>query len=99
MPKVTLKHTAERFKRIKARKRVRNLMRELVRQVKKAKAAKKAKNANVQAKSVNMTSFTDATKTYTVTAHSCTCPDFKFRRKARGESCKHMRAFAQNASN
>jgi rubrerythrin len=30
--------------------------------------------------------------TYTVTPDSCTCPDFRFRRKDKGEKCKHMKA-------
>ena len=36
-------------------------------------------------------SFTDPTKKYYVTATACSCPDFQFRRKARGQKCKHMR--------
>ena len=36
-------------------------------------------------------SFTDPTKKYYVTATACSCPDFRFRRKARGQKCKHMR--------
>ena len=37
-------------------------------------------------------SFTDPVKIYEVTATSCTCPDFLYRRKSRGEKCKHMKA-------
>jgi predicted nucleic acid-binding Zn finger protein len=92
MPKAKTRTVDDRFKRIKARKSMHNLVRKLLRLVKKTKASPKAK-------SVKMTSFTDATKIYTVSTHSCTCPDYKFRRQARGESCKHMRAFVQNASN
>lgn len=91
MPKAKTKPIDDRFKRIKARKSMHNLVRKWLRRVKKAEAVAKTKY-------VKMTSFTDATKTYTVSAHSCTCPDYKFRRRARGESCKHMRAFTQNAS-
>lgn len=40
---------------------------------------------------VAMKSFSDPTKTYWVTTTSCTCPDYKFRRRAKGQSCKHMR--------
>jgi predicted nucleic acid-binding Zn finger protein len=43
---------------------------------------------------VRMQSFT-SDKTYIVTVKSCTCPDYKFRRRARGESCKHMRALCK----
>lgn len=91
MPKCVTKSVDARFKRIKASKSVHNLVRKWIRRVKKSKAVAKPK-------SVQMTSFTNATKTYTVTARSCTCPDYKFRRRARGESCKHMRVFVQNAS-
>ena len=91
MPKAKTRTVDERFKRIKARKSMHNLVRKWLRRAKKAKAVAKQKP-------VKMTSFTDATKTYTVSAHSCTCPDYKFRRSARGELCKHMRAFVQNAS-
>lgn len=91
MPKAKSKTADARFKRVKVYKSTHNLVLKLLRRVKKAKESPKAK-------SVKMASFTDATKTYTVSAHSCTCPDYKFRRRARGESCKHMRAFVQNAS-
>ena len=28
---------------------------------------------------------------YLVTDSTCTCPDFQYRRRARGEACKHMK--------
>ena len=37
-----------------------------------------------------MTSFTNSNISYIVTKKSCTCKDFIFRRKAKGEACKHM---------
>jgi len=53
------------------------------------------KMARVLAKATATTktvqSFTDPTKKYYVTATACSCPDFRFRRKARGQKCKHMR--------
>ena len=91
MPKAKTRTVDDRFKRMKARKSMHNLVRKCIIWAKKAKAVAKPK-------SVKMASFTDATKTYTVSAHSCTCPDYKFRRRARGELCKHMRAFVHNAS-
>ena len=54
------------------------------------KAHLKAKQA-LKCIPVAMKSFSDPTKTYWVTTTSCTCPDYKFRRRAKGQSCKHMR--------
>ena len=43
------------------------------------------------AKNRTMVSFTNPEKHYTVSLTSCTCPDYKFRRRSRGDICKHMK--------
>ena len=56
--------------------------------------AMKAKRAWIKAKCVEkrkMASFSKPGLSYTVTKHSCTCPDFKFRRRPKGQACKHMK--------
>ena len=46
---------------------------------------------NSVGRTIQMKSFSNPGKTYIVSNKLCTCPDFKYRRRARGESCKHMR--------
>ena len=55
--------------------------------------AKRANNKNKIRSKRQMRSFSNPEKTYTVTSESCTCPDFRFRRRMRGELCKHIRKF------
>jgi len=54
-----------------------------------SKAARKAARKARTEKKIH--SFTNPKKSYIVTTNSCTCNDYYFRRKSRGETCKHMR--------
>ena len=80
----------------KRAKKFRKLVKKLLEAQKAAKAASK-KVIDNKPKTKVMTSFSDPSKTYVVSATSCTCPDYKYRRQHRGESCKHMRAFISDA--
>ena len=53
------------------------------------KAARKAARKARTEKKIH--SFTNPKKSYIVTTNSCTCNDYYFRRRSRGETCKHMR--------
>lgn len=62
------------------------------------KQSKKALRAKV-AKRRTMTSFSQpGAKSYSVTQYSCTCPDYMFRRRKKGERCKHMEALFEEMS-
>ena len=65
--------------------------RKLAKRIEDSMKAKRAANKKKLAQKRVMTSFSDLTKTYIVTEHSCTCPHFKFRCKGKGVSCKHMK--------
>jgi predicted nucleic acid-binding Zn finger protein len=39
---------------------------------------------------MTVTSFTDSSKTYETTEHSCTCGDWIYRKSKTGQPCKHQ---------
>jgi predicted nucleic acid-binding Zn finger protein len=61
-------------------------MKRVLRALKERKGALRKKCAKRR-----MTSFTNSNISYIVTKKSCTCNDYIFRRKAKGEACKHIR--------
>ena len=94
----TVKNTKRSGIVVKKRsKTFRNLIKKLLAKQKADKAASKKVVAK-KPESKIMTSFSDPSKSYVVSATSCTCPDYKYRRQHRGESCKHMRAFQKTCS-
>lgn len=93
MPKCATKPSKRTGIKVQKRaKKFHEIVKKLLEAAKVAKAASKKVH-----KSKTMTSFSDPSKTYVVSATSCTCPDYKYRRQHRGESCKHMRAFMRAA--